>query len=168
MPAENCRNSLRRFQVVILDGKAIKNVAKRLLALRGVPGGMLGGRALVALDWRTGLAVAMRVDPDGDANEVAWVCELVPRVREIIAGARLWLADRAFCDLTQPASFQETWRSLFGTLSSEGQVPPRSETTRANGPGCKRTEVHGAMGLVGRSPRFSPTGSPRDHVAQGG
>ena len=80
--------SLNRFQVVILDGKAIKNVAKRLLGLRGVAGGLLGGRTLVALDWRTGLAVAMRVHPDGDANEVALVGALVPEVRTIIAGVR--------------------------------------------------------------------------------
>lgn len=99
--------SLRRFQVVILDGKAIKNVARRLKALRKASGGLLGGRALVALDWRTGLAVAMRVDPDGDANEVAMVGDLVPEVRKIVTGARLWLVDRAFCDLTQPARFQK-------------------------------------------------------------
>ena len=99
--------SLRRFQVVILDGKSIKNVARRLKALRKASGGLLGGRALVALDWRTSLAVAMRVHPDGDANEVALVGDLVPEVRKIIAGARLWLVDRAFCDLTQPAHFQK-------------------------------------------------------------
>lgn len=99
--------SLNRFQVIILDGKAIKKVAKRLLGLRGVAGGLLGGRALVALEWRTGLAVAMRVHADGDANEVALVGELVPEVRSIIAGPRLWLSDRAFCDLTQPAHFRE-------------------------------------------------------------
>jgi hypothetical protein len=99
--------SLSRFQVIILDGKAIKKVAKRLAALRGVKGGLLGGRALVALDWRTGLAVAMRVHPDGQANEVALVGELVPEVRKIVDGARLWLSDRAFCDLTQPAHFTQ-------------------------------------------------------------
>jgi hypothetical protein len=99
--------SLNRFQVVILDGKSIKNVARRLAALRKASGGLLGGRALVALDWRTGLAIAMRVHPDGHANEVALVGELVPEVRKLIAGARLWLVDRAFCDLTQPARFRE-------------------------------------------------------------
>jgi hypothetical protein len=97
--------SLRGLRVVILDGKAIKRVAKRLKLLRGVPGGLLGGRALVAIDWSTGLAVAMHADPDGDANDVRFVPELVPVVRQQVSGPRLWLADRAFCDLDQPARF---------------------------------------------------------------
>jgi len=97
--------SLRGLRVVILDGKAIKRVAKRLKLLRGVPGGLLGGRALVAIDWSTGLAVAMHADPDGDANDVRFVPKLVPVVRQQVSGPRLWLADRAFCDLDQPARF---------------------------------------------------------------
>ena len=36
--------SLRVFQVSVLDGKAIKHVAKRLKPLRGRAGGVLGGR----------------------------------------------------------------------------------------------------------------------------
>lgn len=98
-------NSLRGLRVVTLDGKAIKRVAKRLKALRGIPGGLLGGRALVAMDWSTGLAVAMHAHEDGDANDVRFVPELVPVVREHVPGPRLWLADSAFCDLTQPACF---------------------------------------------------------------
>jgi hypothetical protein len=97
--------SLRRFRVVTLDGKALKRVAKRLKPLQGIPGGLLGGRALVALDWSTGLAVAMRAHEDGDANDVRFVGELVPVVREHVEGPRLWLADSAFCDLTQPQYF---------------------------------------------------------------
>jgi hypothetical protein len=97
--------SLRGLGVVVLDGKAIKRVAKRLKALRGIPGGLLGGRALVAMDWSTGLALAMHADPDGDANDVRFVAELVPVVREQVPGPRLWLADSAFCDLDQPGRF---------------------------------------------------------------
>lgn len=98
-------DSLGEFRVLILDGKAVKRVAKRLEPLRGIPGGLLGGRALVAMDWATGLAVAMQADPDGEANDVRFVSELVPVVREYVAGPRLWLADSAFCDLEQPARF---------------------------------------------------------------
>ena len=97
--------SIRGLRVVVLDGKAIKRVAKRLKRLRGIPGGLLGGRALVALDWSTGLAVAMHAHPDGDANDVRFVPELVPVVRKHVPGPRLWLADSAFCDLNQPGRF---------------------------------------------------------------
>jgi len=97
--------SLGGLGVVVLDGKAMKRVAKRLKALRGIPGGLLGGRALVAMEWSTGLALAMHAHPDGDANDVRFVGELVPIVREQVAGPRLWLADSAFCDLEQPRRF---------------------------------------------------------------
>ena len=48
----------------VQDGKAVKQVAKRLKAYRGVGGGILGGRALVALRLRMGVVVAMYVHPD--------------------------------------------------------------------------------------------------------
>lgn len=98
-------HSLRRFRVIILDGKAIKRVAKRLKPLRGVPGGLLGGRALVALDWCTGLVLAMRAHEDGDANDVKFVGDLVPMVCAQVEGPRLWIGDSAFCDLTQPQHY---------------------------------------------------------------
>jgi Transposase DDE domain len=60
------------------------------------------------LNLRTGLAVAMRAHPDGDANEVRFVGDLVPAVRKLIAAKRLWIADSGFCDLTQPARFAES------------------------------------------------------------
>jgi len=97
--------SLSAFRIVIYDGKAIKKVAKRLKPLRGLPGGMLGGRALVAIDWATGLAVAMRADEDGDANDVKYVKELAPQVAQELPGPRLSVSDCGFCDLEQPRHF---------------------------------------------------------------
>jgi hypothetical protein len=97
--------SLQGFETVILDGKAIKNVAKRLKPLRGVAGGLLGGRTLVALHYATGLALAMHAEADGDANDSRFVPELLPVVRERVTGCRLWLADRGFCDLNRLADF---------------------------------------------------------------
>lgn len=99
--------SLREFRVVILDGKAIKGVAKRLKALRGRSGGVLGGRALVAMDFQYGQAVDMCTDPDGDANDVKFVPRLVPRLRERIPGPRLWMADRQFADTIQTGHFAQ-------------------------------------------------------------
>lgn len=97
--------SLTAFRPIALDGKAIKHVAKRLKPLRGVAGGLLGGRTLVALDLRTGLALALHGDPDGDANDTRFVGDLAPKVRDLVGGPRLWLVDSGFCDLTQTAHF---------------------------------------------------------------
>jgi hypothetical protein len=97
--------SLRGFCVTVLDGKAIKRVAKRLKLLRGVQGGLLGGKALVALEMNSGLAVGMRAHPDGECNELRLVPELVPLLRRQRAAPRLWVADRQFCDLEQTGRF---------------------------------------------------------------
>jgi Transposase DDE domain len=97
--------SLRGFSVVLLDGKAIKQVAKRLKPLRGVTGGILGGKALVALALDSGLAVAMSAHPDGEVNEIRLVPEVLPQVRRVVLGTRLWVADSQFCDLEQTARF---------------------------------------------------------------
>jgi Transposase DDE domain len=97
--------SVQEVAVVVLDGKAIKRVAKRLKPLRGRKGGVLGGQALVALELATGLAVAMATDPDGETNEAKLVPALLPQVRTRRAGPRLWVADSQFCDLTQTAAF---------------------------------------------------------------
>jgi hypothetical protein len=97
--------ALAGLEVIIVDGKAIKRVAKRLKPLRGRRGGVLGGKALVALELRSGLAVAMATHPDGETNDAKLVPALLPQVREQVAGTRLWVADRQFCDLTQTAAF---------------------------------------------------------------
>jgi len=97
--------ALRDLEVIIVDGKASKRVAKRLKPLRGRKGGVLGGKALVALELRRGVVVAMATHADGETNEAKLVPALLPQVREQVAGKRLWVADRQFCDLTQPAAF---------------------------------------------------------------
>ncbi len=97
--------AVQAFTVLVVDGKAIKKVAKRLKPLQGCKGGILGGKALVALEVASGLAVAMATHPDGETNEAKLVPALLPQVRTRGAGPRLWVADRQFCDLTQTAAF---------------------------------------------------------------
>jgi hypothetical protein len=97
--------ALAGLEVIIVDGKAIKRVAKRLKPLRGRNGGVLGGKALVALELRSGLVIAMATHPDGETNEAKLVPAVLPQVRAQVTGPRLWVADRQFCDLTQPAAF---------------------------------------------------------------
>jgi hypothetical protein len=96
--------SLRHFQVCVLDGKAVKGVPKRMRPLQGSSGGVLGGKALVALHLQSGLAVAMATDPDGDTNEVKLTPELLPQVRARFAPI-LWVADRQHGNPAQAAAF---------------------------------------------------------------
>lgn len=98
--------SLRSLDVIAVDGKKIKKVAKRLKAARGYSGTPLGGKALVGLNLRTRLVVAMNAHLDGETNDAPLVPDLLPQIRQRTR-KRLWIADRQFCDLTQPHNFQE-------------------------------------------------------------
>jgi hypothetical protein len=99
--------ALRDLEVSIVDGKAIKRVAKRLKPLRGRKGGGWGGKAVVALELRSGVVVALATHADGETNEAQLVPALWPQVREQGSGKRLGVAERQFCDLTQPAAFAQ-------------------------------------------------------------
>jgi Transposase DDE domain len=100
--AETLPASLGGMEVVMLDGKQIKKVAKRLLPVRGRPGKVIGGKVLVAYLPRTGLAVTMAAERDGEANDIRLMSDAIPRTRACVPGVRLWVADRQFCDLNQP------------------------------------------------------------------
>jgi hypothetical protein len=88
------------FEVVAADGKKIKDAAKRLKPARGFSGKLLGASALVALDVRRGLAVAMSDCPDGMANEVPLVPDLMGQLRGSVYPDRpvLTVWDRQFDD----------------------------------------------------------------------
>jgi hypothetical protein len=93
--------------VVVLDGKKIKKAAKRLLATRGRPGKLYGGKVLAAYLPAEGLGVALAADPDGEANDLRLVPRALPLTRAAVAGPRLGVADRQFCNLDQPDRFTE-------------------------------------------------------------
>jgi hypothetical protein len=124
------------YRVISLDGKAIKRVAKRLKPLWGVAGGLVGGRALVALDMRRGLAVAMRAHPDGDVNEIRFVGDLVPEVRQQSPRKTLWIGDSSFCDLTQPARFAQRGDAFL--VRYHPKVPFYADPARPAGAGYDR------------------------------
>lgn len=94
--------SMSAFTPVIVDGKKLRQVAKRLLPSRGQPGKLYGGKLLVAYVPTEGLVRAFHADPDGEANDCKLMPGLIPRARQVIAGPRLWILDRQFCDQTQP------------------------------------------------------------------
>jgi len=86
------------FTVVAGDGKKVKRVAKRLLPTRAVSGSLLGAKALVAVDLRTGLGLAMSTDLDGQANDVPLVPGLVGQLHAVVDGPMLSVWDRQFSD----------------------------------------------------------------------
>ena len=116
----------------------MKRVAKRLKPLQGRKGGVLGGKALVALELRSGLAVAMATHPDGETNDAKLVPALLPQVREQVAGPRLWVADRQFCDLTQTAAFVASGDQFLVRYHPKTHFCP--DPTRPAQPG---QDVHG-------------------------
>lgn len=145
--------SLAGFQVVIFDGKALKRVAKRLKFLRGIPGGLLGGRALVALDLARGLAIAFHGHPDGDANDVRFVADLVPEVRQRLPGPRLMVGDRGFCDLINTARFAAEGDHFL--VRYHPKVPFYTDATR---PAQEGTDCHGRIYLE----QWGWLGSPKN------
>lgn len=129
--------ALQDLEVIIVDGKAIKRVAKRLKPLRGRKGGVLGGKALVALALRSGLVVAMATHADGETNEAKLVPALLPQVRAQVMGQRLWVGDRQFCDLTQPAAFVQQgdhclvrYHPKTPFFADVGHLPQRGQDVR--------------------------------------
>lgn len=106
-PESPLPESLAGWSVTAVDGKKLKNAAKRLKPARGSRGRLLGGKALVGLSLPTGLVVGMNADPDGETNDGPLVPGLLNQLRPALPGPRLWVADRQFCDLTQPARFAE-------------------------------------------------------------
>ena len=99
--------SLAHMELFVLDGKTVKWVKKRLKVLRRTKGGVVGGKALVGFSMNRGLVVALWAHPDGDANEVRFVGDLLPPLRQRFGGERLFVTDCGFCDLKQADRFRQ-------------------------------------------------------------
>jgi hypothetical protein len=97
--------SLRGFEPTAIDGKKIKHVLKRMKALRGIKGHVLGGKLVAAMSLRTNLAVALAADPDGEISDAPLVPGVLAQIRGTSTRSRLMIADRQFCDLIQPQQF---------------------------------------------------------------
>lgn len=144
--------SVDGFEVLVVDGKAIKNVAKRLKSLRVVGGGLLGGKAIVALQWSTGWAVAMHTDPDGDASEKRLLKDLLPQTEGPVSKPRLFVGDRAYCNLVQMACFTEREGDHFLVRYQKGTTFTRDESraakTGTDSQGRTYQETWGWLGRV--------------------
>jgi hypothetical protein len=148
--------SLAGLSVVILDGKKIKRVAKRLLEVRGQPGKVFGGKLLAAYLPALGMAVALAADPDGEANDIRLVPRVLPLVRAAVAGPRLWVVDRQFCDLDQPVRFSEGgdhYLIRFSQKTSFHPDPSRPGRSGVDGQGRAFREEWGWMGAAAQGAR---------------
>lgn len=89
------------LQVLLVDGKKSKNVAKRLAVCRSQPGRVFGAKLLVCLDARTRLVLAAAAEADGERNDNPLVPALLERLRPHRNLPPLFVCDAQFCDLTQ-------------------------------------------------------------------
>ena len=150
--------SLRGFDVMAVDGKVIKGVPKRLRPLRHSPGGVLGGKALVAWHLSSGLAVAMASDADGQTNETKLLPQLLPQVRPHFA-AVLWLADRQFGNPAQAAAFTARASDRF-VVRHDGKTafatdPDRPVQRGQDGRGRSYEQDWGVLGgPANKQPRY--------------
>jgi hypothetical protein len=94
--------ALSDYQVVVIDGKKLKRLPKRLKALRGVRGQALGGKVVVGLLLGDGLLAAMEASLDGEANDAPLTPGLLDQCQAELEGPLLYIADRQFCDLKIP------------------------------------------------------------------
>lgn len=140
-----------QLEVLVLDGKSLKKVAKRLVETRGTPGKLLGGKLLVAYRPRDGLVLDMASDRDGETNEAKLVPDLVPRLHAREGLVKLFVGDRLFCTLKHFDEFTRK-RGHFvtrfaKTLSFEPDPARPSVTTQD---GSRRTVVE-EWGWVGQT-----------------
>lgn len=97
--------SLAGMNLIAVDGKKIKHVARRLKATRNTLGQLFGGKIVAALSINTRLALALAADPDGEVSDTPLLPKTLRQARQVVPGVRLWIADRLFCDLEQPPLF---------------------------------------------------------------
>jgi hypothetical protein len=148
--------SLAGLAVVILDGKKIKKAAKRPLATRGRPGKLYGGKVLAAYPPAEGLVVALAADPDGEANDIRLVPRALPLARAAVAGPRLWVADRQFCNLGQPDQFTaggDHYLIRHGKGTNFHPDPARPARPGADAGGRAYTEEWGWLGAAKQGAR---------------
>ena len=141
---------LNHFAVVVLDGKKIKEAAKRLLPTRNLAGKLFGGKILAAYLPQNGLVVAMAADPDGEANDIRLLPRTLELTRQAVAGPRLWVVDAQFCDLDQPKRFcqdEDHFLARFSYRNSFTADPDRQACQGSNYQGMKYTEEWGWMGV---------------------
>jgi hypothetical protein len=158
-PATSIPQSLQGMTLVALDGKKIKRVAKRIKALRGLPGAVLGAKILVGLRLDTGQAIAFSADPDGETNDCPLVPRLLPQIRSCTSGPLLYIADRQFCGTDQLDLFAADGDHYLVRRTTTARFTPDSQRPAREGVDTRGRRYVEAWGELG-------TGSKRRYVRQ--
>jgi hypothetical protein len=144
------------FAVVACDGKKIKNAAKRLAPTRGFGGKLLGATALVALDVRSGLALAMNDSLDGMTNDVPLVAGLMQQLRQSIDRPLLSVWDRQFDDVGTMRHLSERVGDAFVVRAKQSHAcfAVESAAEAVDEQGRRVLEQIGVLGKAWRSMRL--------------
>jgi Transposase DDE domain len=156
-PLPNC---WAEFEVFGADGKAIKHVHRLLKPLRSLQAGILGARASVGLNLRTGLAVAMVGHLDGEAGEGDLTKELLRKLAAAAAAVgKEWLAvlDRLYCNLSFPQEVLKVGghfliRYCSNTTFVPDPIRPAQESRDAQG--HRIVQEWGWLGKVAKADRL--------------
>jgi hypothetical protein len=122
-----------------------------LKPLRGLQAGILGARASVGLDLRTGLAVAMVGHLDGEAGEAALTEELLGELAAVAGPGKSWVVvlDRLYCNLSFPRKvLRAGGHFLIRYCSNTTFVadPARPAQEGRDGPGHRIVQEWGWLG----------------------
>jgi Transposase DDE domain len=156
-PLPNC---WAEFEVFGADGKAIKHVKRLLKPLRGLQAGILGARASVGLDLRTGLAVAMVGHLDGEAGEGDLTRALLLKLAAAAAAVgKEWLAvlDRLYCNLSFPQEVLKAGGHLLIRYCSNTTFvpdPTRPAQESRDAQGRRIVQEWGWLGKVAKADRL--------------
>jgi Transposase DDE domain len=141
------------------DGKAIKHVKRLLKPLRGLQAGILGARASVGLNLRTGQAVAMAGHLDGEAGEGTLTEALLPKLAALAGPGTLWVVvlDRLYCNLSFPQEVLKAGghfviRSCNNTTFVPDATRPAQESRDARG--RRIVQEWGWLGKVEKADRL--------------
>ena len=139
--------SVRELAVLVVDGKKLKQLPKRLRPLREVRGKVLGGKVVVGLLLNEGLVVTMHASPDGEANDAPLTPGVLAQSGAEIPGRHLYVADRQFCDLKIPRLIDAQGHAFLVRFSLKTSFVPELQREFHDAQGRL---VRDAVGWMGR------------------
>ena len=101
--------------------------------------------------------VTLAANPDGEANDTRLVRRALPLACAAVASPRLWVADRQFCDLIQPASFaagDDHFLTRYSRNRNFAPDPGRAAVSGAEAAGRPFTQEWGCLGAAGGRRRY--------------